>query len=114
MTRIAKGEHKAPLELTGMTRADLKKAVAAGQVPLRQRALVDLFLKYTETRPDSLVLSAELAVALARAQLSAKYNLANNTLSRAEHQVLAFIGKRASDLAKALKLAAADSADAPT
>jgi hypothetical protein len=110
MTRIAKPEHKTPLELHGMTRADLKKAVAAGQVPRAQRALVDLFLKFTETRPDSMVLSPELAVALARAHLAAKYDLANNTLSRAEQQLMGVVGKRASDLAKALKAAAADPA----
>jgi hypothetical protein len=112
MSRVTKGHARPPLDLGSMSRADLKRAMEEGQVPRQQRALVDLFLKYSETRPEAR-LSPELAVALARAHLVAKYDLLTKTMTRAEQQLMAFVGKRVSDLVRALKAEATD-ADMPT
>jgi hypothetical protein len=94
-----------------MSRAELKRALAKGKLPRKQRALVDAFLKFAE---EDLNLDAEItasdvgrALEEARKRLFEKYDLDEQKLTKEEVAQLAVAGKRAVDLAKALKAFAA-------
>jgi hypothetical protein len=120
MSRIAKTDVNQALALAAKTiiaargdddrvsRADLKKALATDRVPRQQRALVDIFFKFIDHRDfkkGAQVTAKDVnrAVAYAKAHMVAKYDLNSNGLSKDEIKQMSLTGKRAVDLAKALK-----------
>ncbi len=124
MSRISKNDVNAALALAAKTilaaggddkrvsRADVKNALATGSVPANQRALVDIFFKFIDHRDfktGAQVTESDVgrAVEYAKQHMVAKYDLNNNGLSKDEIAQMSLTGKRAVDLAKALKAEAA-------
>src|ERR1051325_7618300 len=124
MSRISKTDVNATLQAAAQTiisargdddrisRADLRKALATDRVPRRQAALVDIFFKFIDNRDfkkGAQVTAKDVgrAVEYAKAHMIAKYDLNNNGLSKDEISKMSITGKRAVDLAKALKATAA-------
>jgi hypothetical protein len=120
MARIAKADVNNALAMAAKTivkaagdddrvsRADVKKALATDRVPRQQRALVEIFFKFIDARDwkkGAQVTEKDVsrAVTYAKAHMVAKYDLNTNGLSKEEIQKMSLTGKRAVDLAKALK-----------
>ena len=123
MSRIAKADVNRALETAAKTlikiggsdgkisRAEVKDALATDKVTRNQAALVDIFFKFVDNRDfrkGAQVTPADVkkAVAYAKEHMVAKYDLDNNGLSKSEISKMSLTGKRAVDLAKALKAAA--------
>lgn len=121
MSRISKSDVNVAFDLAAKTiieaggkdgrisRADIAKALPG--LPAPQRALVDAFFRFVDARDaskGSQVTGADVAkaVAYAKEKLVAKYDLNGNGLSKDEIAKMSVTGKRAVDLAKALKAAA--------
>jgi hypothetical protein len=88
---------------------DVKKALAADGVSNKVRGLLDIFHKFRGPSADGATVTekdVDLAVGKARQHVVEKYSLATNGLSREEVEQLGFTGKRAVELAKALKASA--------
>ena len=124
MSRIAKKDVNHALDLAAKTiikaggedgrisRAEIKNALATDRVPRNQAALVDIFLKFVDNRDfraGAQVTASDVkrAVTYAKEHMVAKYDLDNNGLSKDEIKEMSLTGKRAVDLAKALKVSAA-------
>ncbi len=127
MARIAKADVNQALQLAAQTiisaggddkrvsRDDLKKALATDRVPRNQRALVDIFFKFIDNRDfkkgaQVTAKDVDRAVAYAREHMVNNYDLNNNGLSKDEIAKMSLTGRRAVDLAKALKAAGAAAA----
>ncbi len=122
MSRISKADVNAALSIAAKaiidaggpdgrtSRADVKKALA-GLAP-KERALTDIFFKFIDNRDfrsGAQVTAKDVnrAVAYAKTHMIAKYDLNSNGLSKSEISKMSLTGRRAVDLAKALKSAAA-------
>ncbi|MBS1149019.1 MAG: Nuclease inhibitor-like protein [Myxococcaceae bacterium] len=120
MARIAKADVNRALETAAKTlikiggadgkisRAEVKNALATDRVPRRQAPLVDIFFKFVDNRDfraGAQVTASDVkrAVEYAKKSMVAKYDLDNNGLSNDEVAKMSLTGKRAVDLAKALK-----------
>jgi hypothetical protein len=120
MSRIAKAEVNRALETAAKTlvriggadgrisRAEVKNALATDRVPRNQVGLVDIFFKFVDNRDfkkGATVTEADIkrAVTYAKQHMIAKYDLNSNGLSKDEIKEMSLTGKRAVDLAKALK-----------
>ena len=120
MARIAKADVNSALQMAAQTiinargnddrisRDDLKKALATDRVPRNQRALVDIFFKFIDNRDwksgaQVTAKDVDRAVNYARTHMVNKYDLNNNGLSKDEISKMSITGKRAVDLASALK-----------
>ena len=120
MARIAKADVNRALETAAKTlikiggddgrisRAEVKNALATDRVPRKQVALVDIFFKFVDNRDfreGAQVTPSDVkrAVEYAKKSMIAKYDLDNNGLSKDEVAKMSLTGKRAVDLAKALK-----------
>jgi hypothetical protein len=123
MSRIAKADVNRALETAAKTlikiggddgrisRAEVKNALATDRVPRKQAALVDIFFKFIDNRDfkaGTQVTEKDVkrAVAYAKTHMVAKYDLDHNGLSKDEVSKMSLTGKRAVDLAKALKASA--------
>ena len=123
MARIAKADVNRALETAAKTlltiggsdgrisRTEVKNALATDKVPRKQAALVDVFFKFIDNRDfktGAQVTEKDVkrAVAYAKEHMVAKYDLDHNGLSKDEVAKMSLTGKRAVDLAKALKGAA--------
>jgi hypothetical protein len=123
MSRIAKSDVNAALSLAAriivaaggadgrISRAEVAAKLPA--LPAEQRALVDVFFKFIDhrdARPGAQVTRSDVdkAVAYAKESMIAKYDLNSNGLSAGEIARMSLTGKRAVDLARALKKAAVD------
>lgn len=124
MSRIAKADVNRALETAAKTlvriggadgrisRAEVKNALATDRVPRNQVGLVDIFFKFVDNRDfkaGATVTEKDIkrAVAYAKEHMIAKYDLNSNGLSKEEIKEMSLTGKRAVDLAKSLKAAAA-------
>lgn len=124
MPRISKTEVNRALDVAAKTllkiggedgrisRAEVKAALESHRVPKKQQALVDIFFKFVDNRDfraGAQVTAADLkkAIAYAKTHMIAKYDLNNNGLSKDEITKMSLTGKRAVDLARELKHAAA-------
>ncbi len=124
MSRIAKADVNRALETAAKTlvrlggedgrvsRAEVKNALATDRVPRNQVGLVDIFFKFVDNRDfkaGAQVTEKDIkrAVDYAKKHMIAKYDLNNNGLSKEEIKDMSLTGKRAVDLAKALKASAA-------
>ncbi len=124
MARIAKADVNHALEVAAKTlikaggedgrvsRADVKTALATDRIPRNQAALVDIFFKFVDNRDfkkGATVTASDVnrAVTYAKQHMIANYDLNSNGLSKGEIKEMSLTGKRAVDLAKALKAAAA-------
>ena len=124
MSRIAKADVNAALSLVSkqlikaggadgkISRADVKQALT--EIPKNQRGLADIFFKFVDNRDfkaGAQVTAKDInkAVAYAKEHMIAKYDLNENGLSKEEIAKMSITGKRAVDLAKALKAAGAAS-----
>jgi hypothetical protein len=122
MSRIAKADVNAALSLVAkqlikaggedgkVSRADVKKALT--ELPASQRGLADIFFKFVDNRDfksGATVTAKDInkAVAYAKEHMIAKYDLNENGLSKDEITKMSLTGKRAVDLAKALKASGA-------
>jgi hypothetical protein len=122
MSRIAKADVNAALKLAAQTiikaggddgrtsRAEMAKALKS--MPKDQRPLADIFFKFIDNRDfkaGAQVTAKDVnrAVSYAKTHMVAKYDLNNNGLSKDEVAKMSLTGKRAVDLAKALKAAGA-------
>jgi hypothetical protein len=122
MSRIAKADVNKALSLAAKSiveaggadgrtsRAELKSALT--KLSKEQRGLVDIFFKFIDNRDfkkGAQVTAKDVsrAVEYAKTHMVAKYDLNNNGLSKEEVAKMSLTGKRAVDLAKALKAAAA-------
>ena len=120
MSRIAKADVNAALKVAADTilkaggndgrtsRAELNAALKT--LPKEQKALTDIFFKFIDHRDfksGAQVTAKDVtrAVAYAKTNMVAKYDLDNNGLSKDEITKMSLTGKRAVDLAKALKAA---------
>jgi hypothetical protein len=120
MPRIAKSDVNAALDLVARalitasgsdgrtSRADVKAALKT--LPREQRPLADLFFKFVDQRDfksGATVTSKDInkAVAYAKTHMIAKYDLNSNGLSKTEISKMSLTGKRAVELARALKSA---------
>ena len=120
MARIAKTEVNRALDTAAKTliriggadgkisRADVKNALATDRVARREAPLVDIFFKFIDNRDfkkGAQVTASDVkrAVAYAKEHMVAKYDLNNNGLSKDEIKEMSLTGKRAVDLAVALK-----------
>ncbi|MCA2978101.1 MAG: hypothetical protein INH41_05235 [Myxococcaceae bacterium] len=123
MPRIAKADVTNALKVAAKTivdaggldgrtsRAEMKAKL--NDLPKEQRALADIFFRFVDHRDfkkGAQVTASDVtrAVAYAKTHLVAKYDLNQNGLSREEIGRMSLTGKRAVDLARALKSAAAD------
>ena len=123
MSRIAKADVNAALKVAAniivkaggsdgrTSRAELNAALKT--LPKEQKALTDIFFKFIDHRDfksGAQVTAKDVnrAVAYAKTNMVAKYDLDNNGLSKEEISKMSLTGKRAVDLAKALKGAAVD------
>lgn len=93
------------------SRAEMKAKLT--ELPKEQRALADIFFRFVDARDfkkGAQVTAKDVnrAVAYAKTHMIAKYDLNANGLSRDEISRMSLTGKRAVDLAKALKTAAVD------
>lgn len=126
MSRIAKAEVNAALQTVAnaiikaagsdgrTSRAEMKAALK--ELPRNQRALADIFFRFIDHRDfktGAQVTAKDVtrAVAYAKTHMIAKYDLNNNGLSRDEVSKMSLTGKRAVDLARALKGAGATGGD---
>ncbi len=126
MARIAKADVNRALEhvaqkllIAGgadgrVSRADVKKALP--ELTTAERKLADIFFKFVDHRDwkkGATVTAKDIdrAVAYAKKSMIAKYDVNTNGLSKDEIAKMSLTGQRAVDLAKALKAAAAASAD---
>lgn len=124
MARISKADVNQALQMAAQTiinvrgdddrisRDDVSQALKTGAVPQNQRALVDIFFKFIDRRDfrkgaQVTAKDVDRAVSYARTHLVNKYDLNNNGLSKDEISKMSITGKRAVDLAKALKAAGA-------
>jgi hypothetical protein len=124
MARIAKADVNKALETAAKTlikiggedgrisRAEVANALATDRVPRRQAPLVDIFFKFVDNRDfkaGAQVTASDVkrAVAYAKEHMVAKYDLNNNGLSKDEVAKMSLTGKRAVDLAEALKASGA-------
>ena len=122
MSRIAKADVNRALELVAkqliksggedgrVSRADVKAALS--ELPKAQRGLADIFFKFVDNRDfraGAQVTAKDInkAVAYAKEHMIAKYDLNENGLSKEEITNMSLTGKRAVDLAKALKASGA-------
>jgi len=122
MPRIAKADVNKALSLAAKSiveaggadgrtsRAEIKTALS--KLPKEQRGLVDIFFKFIDNRDfkkGAQVTAKDVsrAVEYAKTHMIAKYDLNSNGLSKDEIARMSLTGKRAVDLAKALKAAAA-------
>ena len=120
MPRIAKSDVNAALTTVARalvtaggadgrtSRTDLKAALKT--LPKEQRPLADIFFKFVDQRDfkaGAQVTAKDItkAVAYAKSHMIAKYDLNSNGLSKDEIAKMSLTGKRAVDLAKALKSA---------
>jgi len=127
MARIAKADVNRALKLAADTivkaggndgrtsRADMKAALKTLQP--KERALADIFFKFIDNRDfkkGAQVTRTDVtkAVAYAKQHMVAKYDLNNNGLSKSEISKMSLTGRRAVDLAKALKAAGTTGGDA--
>lgn len=125
MARIAKADVNRALETAAKTlirlggddgkisRADVKNALATDRVARREAPLVDIFFKFVDNRDfreGAQVTAKDIkkAVEYAKTNMIAKYDLDKNGLSKDEISEMSLTGKRAVDLAKALKGSADD------
>jgi hypothetical protein len=123
MPRIAKADVNKALSLAAKTiieaggsdgrtsRAELKAKLNA--LPKTERALVDIFFRFVDARDfkaGAQVTAKDVtrAVDYAKKHMVAKYDLNSNGLSRDEISRMSLTGKRAVDLARALKATAVD------
>jgi hypothetical protein len=123
MSRIAKADVNKALTVAAKTiieaggadgrtsRAEMKAKLDA--LPKQQRALADIFFRFIDHRDfkkGAQVTATDVnrAVTYAKTHLIAKYDLNSNGLSRDEISKMSLTGKRAVDLARVLKGAAAD------
>ncbi|GMU60482.1 MAG: hypothetical protein AMXMBFR34_22450 [Myxococcaceae bacterium] len=128
MARISKSDVNAALAAAAKTiiaaggedgrvsRKEIKNALATDRVPRQQAALVDIFFKFIDHRDfkagaQVTAKDVKRAVEYAKTHMVNKYDLNNNGLSRDEIGKMSITGKRAVDLAKALKAAAPTGAD---
>ncbi|MEW5742292.1 MAG: hypothetical protein AB1938_25470 [Myxococcota bacterium] len=128
MARISKSDVNAALAAAAKTiiaaggedgrvsRADIKNALATDRVPRQQAALVDIFFKFVDNRDwktgaQVTAKDVKRAVEYAKTHMINKYDLNTNGLSKDEISKMSLTGKRAVDLAKALKAAAPTGAD---
>lgn len=93
------------------SRADLDKTLPT--LSAKERALVDVFFKFVDHRDfksgaQVTKQDVERAVNYAKEKMIAKYDLNNNGLSTDEIAKMSLTGKRAVDLAKALRASAAE------
>jgi hypothetical protein len=122
MSRVAKSDVNSALKLVAssiikaaggdgrVSRADVQAALKT--MPKAQRPLADIFFKFVDHRDfktGAQVTAKDVnrAVAYARTHMVEKYDLNNNGLSKDEVAKMSLTGKRAVDLARALKGAAA-------
>ena len=122
MSRIAKADVNSALQLAArsiikaggedgrVSRSEM--AAALKKLPKEQRPLADIFFKFVDHRDfktGAQVTAKDVnrAVAYAKTHMVAKYDLNNNGLSQNEVARMSLTGKRAVDLARALKGAAA-------
>jgi hypothetical protein len=120
MPRIAKADVNNALQLAAnsiikaggsdgrTSRAEMKKALAT--LPPAQRNLADIFFKFVDNRDfkagaQVTAKDVKAAVSYAKEHMVAKYDLNNNGLSADEIKKMSLTGKRAVELAKALKAA---------
>lgn len=125
MSRISKADVNRALEAAAKTileiggpdgrisRAEVKNALATDRVPRQQHALVDIFFRFIDARDfraGATVTAKDVkrAVEYAKEHMVAKYDLNNNGLSKAEISKMSLTGKRAVDLARALKAEATE------
>ena len=118
MSRIAKAEVNAALSLVAkklikaggtdgkISRDDVKVLLA--DLPKSQRGLADIFFKFVDNkdfRAGAQVTAKDInkAVSYAKDHMIEKYDLNNNGLSKDEIAKMSLTGKRAVELAKALK-----------
>jgi len=123
MARIAKADVNRALDVAAKTlirlggadgrisRTDVKNALATDRVARREVPLVDIFFKFVDHRDfkeGATVTAKDIkrAVEYAKVHMVAKYDLDNNGLSKDEIAEMSLTGKRAVDLAKALKASA--------
>jgi hypothetical protein len=124
MPRIAKADVNRALETAAKTlvriggedgrvsRAEVKNALATDRVARREAPLVDIFFKFIDNRDfrkGAQVTQSDIkrAVEYAKKHMVAKYDLNQNGLSKEEVKEMSLTGKRAVDLARALKESAA-------
>jgi hypothetical protein len=120
MSRIAKADVNRALEVAAKTliriggadgrisRAEVKNALATDRVARREAPLVDIFFKFVDHRDfkaGATVTAKDIkrAVEYAKDKMVAKYDLNNNGLSKDEVKEMSLTGKRAVELAEALK-----------
>lgn len=120
MSRIAKADVNRALETAARTlariggedgrvsRAEVRNALATDRIPRNQAALVDIFFKFIDNRDfrkGAQVTASDIkrAVEYAKKHMIAKYDLNENGLSKDEIKEMSLTGKRAVDLARALK-----------
>jgi hypothetical protein len=120
MSRIAKADVNRALDVAAKTliriggadgkvsRTEVKNALATDRVARREAPLVDIFFKFIDHRDfkaGAQVTAKDIkkAVAYAKEHMVAKYDLNNNGLSKDEVKEMSLTGKRAVDLAEALK-----------
>jgi hypothetical protein len=106
LDHVAKALVKAGGDDGRISRADVKAALPA--LNRKERALADIFFKFVDHRDfktGASVTSKDIgkAVAYAKEHMVAKYDLNSNGLSKDEISEMSLTGKRAVDLAKALK-----------
>jgi hypothetical protein len=106
LDHVAKALVKAGGDDGRISRADVKAALPA--LSRKERALADIFFKFVDHRDfktGASVTSKDIgkAVAYAKEHMIAKYDLNSNGLSKGEISEMSLTGKRAVDLAKALK-----------
>lgn len=123
MSRIAKADVNRALDTAAKTllriggadgrvsRTEVKNALATDRVARREAPLVDIFFKFVDNRDfktGAQVTKGDIkrAVEYAKKHMVAKYDLNNNGLSRDEIKEMSLTGKRAVDLAEALKSSA--------
>lgn len=127
MSRIAKADVNRALETAAKTliriggndgrisRSEVKTALATDRVPRKQAPLVDIFFKFVDNRDfktGAQVTKSDVkrAVEYAKKHMIAKYDLNDNGLSKDEISKMSLTGRRAVDLARALKETAAEPA----
>ncbi|MBI3180532.1 MAG: hypothetical protein HYZ28_00055 [Myxococcales bacterium] len=126
MARIAKADVNRALEMAAKTlvriggddgrisRTEVKNALATDRVPRRLHSLVDIFFRFVDHRDwraGAQVTPGDIkrAVDYAKKHMIAKYDLNDNGLSKDEIANMSLTGKRAVDVARALKSTATDS-----
>jgi hypothetical protein len=106
LDHVAKALVKAGGDDGRISRADVKAALPS--LTRKERALADIFFKFVDNRDfkaGASVTSKDIgkAVSYAKEHMIAKYDLNQNGLSKDEIGNMSLTGKRAVDLAKALK-----------